>query len=139
MKSSLNNPQNSISNQRRILEITGVVMTGLGKLVFMDILQRRLPFILIVIGGWMAYMIHRNKKVSGMLPYWGFRLDNFNVVALRVLPFGIASLIAFIVVGYFNNSINMTCHILPILTLYPIWGTIQQFLVIALVAGNLQD
>ena len=33
----------------------------------------------------------------------------------------------------------MTWHIIPILILYPIWGIIQQFLVIALVAGNFKD
>jgi membrane protease YdiL (CAAX protease family) len=139
MKWPLNNPQTSISNQRRILEITGVVLTGLGKLVFMDILQWRLPFILIVICAWTAYVVNRNKNISGLLPFWGFRSDNFKTVALRILPFGIVSVVAFVIVGYFNNTINITWHILPILILYPIWGIIQQFLVVALVAGNLRD
>jgi len=43
------------------------------------------------------------------------------------------------VTGYFLGTLNLTWHILPILVLYPVWGIIQQFLVIGLVAGNLQD
>jgi hypothetical protein len=30
-------------------------------------------------------------------------------------------------------------HILPTLLLYPLWGFIQQFLIVGLVAGNLSD
>ena len=57
----------------------------------------------------------------------------------KVLPFGIASVILFIGIGLYQGSINLTWHIIPILILYPIWGIIQQFLLIALTAGNLQD
>lgn len=48
-------------------------------------------------------------------------------------------MIIFLVVGYLHNTINLTWHIIPILIIYPIWGTIQQFLLIGLVAGNFQD
>jgi uncharacterized protein len=132
-------PQNSISDTRRKCEIAAVFLTGVGKLVFMDLLQWKLPFIIISIAGWTAYVIYRNRKVARILSYWGFRLDNFREVTFRILPFGIVSMIAFFVVGYQRDTINISWHIIPILILYPIWGTIQQFLVIGLVAGNLQD
>ena len=57
----------------------------------------------------------------------------------KVLPFGLLSVIIFICIGFYQNTINITWHIIPILILYPIWGMIQQFLLIALTAGNLQD
>ena len=38
-----------------------------------------------------------------------------------------------------NNTILFNPHIIPILILYPLWGFIQQFLVVGLVAGNLKD
>jgi membrane protease YdiL (CAAX protease family) len=69
----------------------------------------------------------------------GFRTDNFKTVAKKVLPFGILAIVAFIGIGLYQNSLNITWHILPILVLYPLWGTIQQFLLIALTAGNLHD
>ena len=40
-------------------------------------------------------------------------------------------------VGYYQDTLNLTLHILPLLVTYPIWGTIQQFLTIGLIAGNL--
>jgi membrane protease YdiL (CAAX protease family) len=75
----------------------------------------------------------------GITKYWGFRTDNFTSVVRRILPFGILSLALFILIGMYQNTINITWHIIPILILYPIWGIIQQFLLIALTAGNLQD
>ena len=38
-----------------------------------------------------------------------------------------------------QGTINMTWHIIPLLITYPIWGSIQQFLTIGLLAGNLRD
>ncbi|HEY9008935.1 MAG TPA: CPBP family intramembrane glutamic endopeptidase [Ohtaekwangia sp.] len=105
----------------------------------MDLLQWRFTFILISITGWTVYVVYRNSQDKGILHYWGFRTDNFKETTMRILPFGIISVIAFFIIGYIQSSINLTWHIIPILILYPVWGTIQQFLVIALVAGNLHD
>jgi len=66
-------------------------------------------------------------------------MDNFTSVLRKVLPFGILSIITFICIGIYQGTINVSWHIIPILILYPIWGIIQQFLLIALTAGNLQD
>lgn len=105
----------------------------------MDLLNWKLLFILVSIVGWSAYVIYRNREVKGILSYWGFRTDNFKEVIIKLLPFGIISIVAFFAVGYFRNTINFHWHIIPILIFYPMWGVIQQFLVIGLVAGNLQD
>jgi uncharacterized protein len=40
-------------------------------------------------------------------------------------------------IGYLQNTINLKKEILYIMLLYPIWGTLQQFLLIGLVVGNL--
>jgi membrane protease YdiL (CAAX protease family) len=129
----------SISNKRRILEISAVVLTAMGKFIFMDYLNWRFPFVAIAIISWITYIIYRSKKQSTILKYWGFRTDNFKSVLKIVLPFGLLAVISFIGVGFYQSTINITWHIIPILILYPLWGTIQQFLLIALTAGNLQD
>ena len=128
-----------ISNTTRKYEIAAVLLTGAGKFLFMDFLQWKLLFIIVSIFGWTAYVIYRRKKSEGILSYWGFRVDNFKKVLKLLLPFGVFSVAAFFTVGYFQGTINLTWHIIPILLLYPIWGVIQQFLVIGLVAGNLKD
>lgn len=124
---------------RRKLEIAAVFLTGIGKFVFMDTLQWRLPFILSAVVAWTVYIIVRTKTTPGILLHWGFRLDNFGKVARMVLPFGISAVAAFLAIGLYRGTANMTLNMLPVLVVYPIWGTIQQFLVIGLVAGNMRD
>ena len=94
----------SISNQRRILEITAVVLTGIGKFIFMDYLNWRFPFVAVAIISWLSYIIYRKSKQPGITKYWGFRTDNFKTVLKRVLPFGILAVIAFFAVGFFNGK-----------------------------------
>jgi uncharacterized protein len=129
----------SISDTRRKLEIAAVLITGMGKFIFMDWLGWKLPFILMAIASWSLYVFIRRKQLPEILRYWGFRTDNFRNVLKIVLPFGLISIVIFFSVGSALGTINITWHIIPVLILYPIWGTIQQFLVIGLVAGNLKD
>lgn len=139
MRQSNHTAQESISDKRRKYEILAVLLTGAGKLIFMDLLNWKLLFIVVSIFGWAAYVIYRSKKVKGILSYWGFRTDNVKEVTRKILPFGVLSVISFFIVGLLRDTLNFNWHIIPILILYPIWGVIQQFLVIGLVAGNLQD
>ncbi len=126
-----------ISDKVRLLEIIAVALTGIGKFIFMDYLDWRLPFVVVAILSWSLYVSYRFKKDKFVLKDWGFRRDNFKNVLKLVLPFGIVSIIAFLVIGYIQGTLNPTWHILPLLITYPIWGTVQQFLTIGLVAGNL--
>ena len=129
----------SIPNKIRAFEIFAVVLTAIGKLVFMDFLKWRLLFITTAIIFWGGYVIYQSRKNPGITKYWGFRSDNFMKVVRTILPFGAASVAVFICIGFYQDTINITWHIIPILILYPIWGIIQQFLLIALTAGNLYD
>lgn len=130
----LNRP---ITDRIRILEILAVVITGLGKFLFMDYLNWRLPFVVIAILAWTLYVFYRQKKDHNVLKDWGFRKDNFYSVLKLMTPFALISIIAFIGIGYVQGTLKLSWHIIPLLITYPIWGTIQQFLVIGLVAGNL--
>ncbi|MEM5566009.1 CPBP family intramembrane glutamic endopeptidase [Psychroserpens sp. AS72] len=125
------------SDTVRILEILAVVITGVGKFVFMDYLNCRLPFVIVAIVSWLLYVRYRYKKDQQVLRDWGFRKDNFKPVLKLVLPFAIVSLVSFFVIGFIQGTLNPTWHIIPLLITYPIWGTVQQFLTIGLVAGNL--
>ena len=128
-----------ISNKTRTIEIIAVIATALGKFLFMDYLKWRLPFILTAIIFWIGYIIYRLSRNPEVTKHWGFRTDNFRIVIATILPFGIFALAVFVGIGLFQDTLNITWHILPILLLYPIWGVIQQFLLIALTAGNLYD
>ncbi|RNC87626.1 MAG: CPBP family intramembrane metalloprotease [Winogradskyella sp.] len=128
-----------ISNRVRLIEIIGVVLTGVGKFIFMDYLNWRLPFVIVAILTWSSYVMYRYKKDKNVLKDWGFRLDNTHKVLKLMLPFVLVAIIAFLVVGYLRGTINVTWHIIPLLITYPLWGCIQQFLTIGLLAGNLKE
>jgi len=128
-----------ISNKRRVLEIVAVILTAIGKFVFMDYLNWRFAFVSVVVISWLIYIIYRHREATGIIKYWGFRTDNFKAVVRKILPLGALSVIVFVAIGAYQNTINITWHIIPILILYPVWGIIQQFLLIAITAGNMQD
>lgn len=126
-----------ISDKVRVLEILAVVLTGIGKFIFMDHLDLRLPYVVFAILAWSFYVWYRYKKDKQVLLDWGFRRDNFKRVLKLILPFAIVSVLTFFIIGYVQGTLNLTWHIFPLLVTYPIWGTVQQFLTIGLVAGNL--
>ena len=123
----------------RSFEIWAVVCTALGKFLFYDILDQRLIFILMMFLFWGIYITYRVRLSPGILKSWGFRIDNFNAVFRKVIPFGLIAIVISFIIGFTQGTINIHWHIIPILILYPIFGTLQQFLLMALIAGNLQD
>lgn len=127
----------NITDRRRFLEIVCVCVTAIGKFIFMDFLNIRFPYVALAVLGWVGYVYYRHKQTSSILNYWGFRTDNLKKSMLFLLPFAVLSIVLFMVIGFFQNTLNPTWHILPIMISYPIWGIIQQFLIMSLVAGNL--
>jgi membrane protease YdiL (CAAX protease family) len=128
-----------VTDKVRIIEICAVALTAIGKFIFVDYLNWRLPFVLITVLGWSIYVWYRYMMDKLVLKDWGFRLDNFKSALKLVLPFVVISIVSFFMIGYFQGTLNMTWHIFPLLITYPIWGSVQQFLTIALVAGNLNS
>jgi len=128
-----------IPNARRIFEICAVILTGLGKFIFVDILAYKFWYIILAILFWVGYILFRSLKNPNTLSYWGFHKHDFKKLFLKILPVAILAVIAFLVYGILNDTLIISWHILPILLLYPIWGVIQQFLMIGLVAVNLDD
>lgn len=127
------------SNNTRLLEVIAVITTGIAKFIFVDILIQKFWFILVACLFWISYVIYRMSGTKGIAQYWGFRKAGFKESLTIILPISILSLIVFISYGLFTNKLIFNWHILPILLLYPIWGSIQQFLVIGLIARNLKD
>ena len=115
-----------------------MIATAIGKFIVMYHAAWRFPFIAIVSVSWICYIIYRSRTNHGIAQYWGFRTDNFKSVMKKVLPFGLVSIILIFGLGLYQDTINITWHIIPVLILYPLWGVIQQYLLIALTAGNMQ-
>ena len=124
-------------DRQKLFEIGAVVLTGLLKFVMMDYLEWRFVYIASAILFWASYLYWRHRQDAGILTEWGFRREEFKTCFMQLLPWAVVSIALFAFYGYWTGRMIWSWHLLPILLLYPIWGVIQQFLVIALVAGNL--
>lgn len=129
----------AIRDRTRVCEMLAVLLTGIGKFIFVGWLGYKLWFIVAAILGWALYVYVRHHRQPGVLRYWGFRGDMFRENFMRLLPLAGIAVALFAGVGYGRGTLIWSWHLLPVLLLYPVWGVIQQFLVVGLVAGNLSD
>jgi len=128
-----------MSDKSRILEIFLVILTGIGKFVFMDWLNLKLGYISLAIVFWLAYVMNKYRRDKRILEYWGLTKTNFKYSLLELLPYAAACVSLFVIIGIKLDTNILDWTIIPILIVYPIWGIIQQFLIIGLIAKNLTD
>lgn len=129
----------NIPKNRRAFEIGMVCFTGLGKLLFMDLLNLKLPFILFVILFWLSYFLYRTRKQKELYTYWGLSFSTAKPLMKIIAILGLVVATGIVTYGLFIKPIHWNIHILFVLLVYPIWGLIQQFLMMSLFAGNLKD
>ena len=86
---------------------------------------------------WFIYVIVNYKNNRKYLKTWGFQKTNFRQSFLFLLPISIVSIILIVVYGLINNTAVLNWNIILIFLLYPIFGLMQQFMMVGLIAGNL--
>jgi len=128
-----------IADKTRILEVLAVILTGFGKFILMDFLNWRLMYILMACLSWGAYIYYRSQKNKEILNYWGLNKVHFSKTFFELLPIAVLCIGGFVFVGNRMGTNILSWSILPVLLLYPIWGIIQQFIIIGLIARNLKD
>lgn len=119
------------------LEIAFLLITVILKFTFNDWLNFKAYFILAVCLFWLVYLYRKYKKYPEIIRIWGFQKKHFKESFLFLLPFAILSISGILIYGFYNHSDIFNWHVGPIFFLYPIWGLIQQFMIIGLVVGNL--
>jgi membrane protease YdiL (CAAX protease family) len=121
----------------RIFDFIAVVLTGIGQLVIAAHLGLHGPFIAGASVLWLTYVLLRTRGDPSLWRKWGFTKAGFaESIRLAALPFavGVAFSVAF---GLLAGTAELNRHIFFVLALYPLWGLVQQFLILALVCGNL--
>lgn len=125
----------SSPDRRKWFEIYAVLITGALKYILMDWLELRVFYIVSACLFWMIYIMKRYRTDKQILQDWGFQKPGFK----RTFAFGIPLaflLIPGILISQTDTS-ALTWNLIPVLALYPLWGLIQQFVMIAIIAGNL--
>jgi hypothetical protein len=118
-------------------EIAAVTLTGAGKIFFVNLLEQKFWFIVLAGGGWLLYLVTTSRQRPDYLHSWGFQKQGF-WPSMRLL--GIPALVvtlASCIYGLIAGHAIVSWHIIPVLVLYPLWGTIQQWLVISLFGANM--
>lgn len=126
------------ADQIRKLELSGIWLTGLAKFLLMDILDQKLIFISSTILIWLSYIIYKKRTSEKALIEWGLNTKRFKATLKELLPIAFILILAFLFIGNWRGTLILNWHILPILLIYPIWGIIQQFLIIGIMAGNMK-
>ena len=140
----------------RSVEILAVLATGVARFVVAEWLELDLFFIVCAIAFWIGFVLLRTRSEDGVLRRWGFTW-RWNPSQSRILfPYFAGVLIACVlwycfvepafVFGSTEGSaapggtaaatINLG-NFLATFLLYPFWGVVQQFIVVAMIAGNI--
>jgi hypothetical protein len=105
----------------------------------MDWLELRFFYIAGTFLFWSLYIYNRYRADHTILATWGFRKSYFRESFLIILPFTVAISAGIIWYGLTYNTASLSWHLIPVFLLYPAWGIIQQFLMIAMIAENLRS
>lgn len=63
---------------------------------------------------------------------WGISFQNFNSTFKELFPFLLFFILLFVLLGYGLNITTLSWRILPALLIYPLWGMLQQIMIIGL-------
>jgi uncharacterized protein len=124
---------------QRWLEMSAVVITGVCKFIFVDVFPFKGWYVAIACCLWISYVVYLAATYKSRLISLGFTKEGFKKSFARLLPVATICLLLFLGVGVANNSMLFNLNIIFVLLLYPVWGVIQQFLMMALFAGNLYE
>lgn len=102
-----------------------------------DFLDAKFWFILLTGTFWISYITFRIYKKPAVLNDWGIGVAGFRQTFQVLSIPALVITLGFIWFGWSNNILIFNWHIIPVIILYPLWGAIQQLLIISLFGGNI--
>ncbi len=121
----------------RATELVAAGITAAGKFVLADWLGLELEYTIGAIAFWVAYVVLRHKANRTILQRWGFRragIDEASILSAIALAVGGGFCVVYAVLA---GGAVVNGNLALIMLLYPAWGLVQQFLLVALLADNL--
>ena len=117
-------------------ELAAVIVLASGKFVFGDVLEQDVWFAVAGGAACLAYIFARTHARAGLIEVWGFSSKNLHSSMSVTLPVTAACVAATVWYGTAAGTAVFHWHMAAVLLLYPLWGIVQQFLLVVLVAGN---
>lgn len=120
----------------RPAELAAVTITAAGKFVFGEWLELDFYYVIGAVVFWALFVVVRHARNPSVLTRWGFTRKGFRRGMLMTGPYAAIGIGFCVVWGIASGNAVVNWNMAVLLLLYPIWGTIQQFLVVALLADN---
>ncbi|MFO7827668.1 MAG: CPBP family intramembrane glutamic endopeptidase [Bacteroidales bacterium] len=127
------------NNKIRWFEIGAVIITGIFKFLFVNVFNLQPVFIGASILFWGLYIGYRTSRNKNILKYWGFTKTHFYPAFKMAGLFALICISIFAINALYNHYQLFNMHLFFVLLLYPVWGLIQQFMMMSLILGNLID
>ena len=124
--------------RRAIGELAAMLATGALFLVFENVLDLKLQFLIPCTVLWVAYIARRMAKERTLASQWGLRFDNVAAAAPPILGAFAVGLLVLTAWHLVVGGGAMTRGAWIIFLIYPVWSFLQQFVLQALIASNLE-
>ena len=119
---------------KKNFELIAVLFTSILKFLLIDWLNARIIYIIGVSIFWIGYMLFRKRTHNENEI---FKLHNFKHSFIILLPIILLNGLACAFYAYNNNAFYISWHVLLVFLLYPLWGVIQQFIMLEAILINL--
>ena len=103
----------------------------------MDWLHWNVFYITGIVLFWLAYILYRVKSNKETLIRWGFKKEHFKQSMLYLVPLVFITGMASVLYSSMNESLSFSWYFILSLLLYPLWGLIQQFMMLGIISQNL--
>ena len=124
--------------RRALAELLALVGTSGLFLVFENVLDRKLWFLVPAVIAWAVYVGRRVRADRSVLRDWGVRRDTFKPAAKSCGAFVFVATTGLLGYRLWLGWLPVPLTALVILAVYPLWATVQQFALQGLVATNLR-
>src|SRR5205085_2696254 len=88
---------------------------------------------------WLCFVVVRSRQDPDAFHRWGFRSDNLRTAILPAAFVFVAGAAVLAVLAWLQDTLRFPAHALPLFLVYPVWGLIQQFLMLGVVVNNLES
>jgi hypothetical protein len=88
---------------------------------------------------WAGFVLVRALQDRGVFRRWGFRRDNLPEASRFPAALFAVVAIAFALYAAWRGSVRLPAHLPILLLLYPLWGWVQQLLVLGIVVRSLES
>lgn len=109
------------------------------KFLVIDFLEAKFWYIILAGTFWIVYISWRIYGTPIVMQEWGLGISGFRQTFKTLLIPVLLMIIGSVWYGLSYGILIFNWHIIPVLLLYPFWGTIQQLLIISLFGNNIYD